>query len=86
MQTPIVYLVTLLAAAAGAIALAWWLGTSPGLRNGALGGFVAGLAIAGGSLGLNYAFAGRGLSLWLIDAGFHVLRFTVFGVIIGLMQ
>ena len=43
-----------------------------------------GLAWVAMSFGINYAFAQRSLKLWLIDAGYHVLQFTLYGLVIGL--
>jgi hypothetical protein len=31
-------------------------------------------------------FERRPLSLWLINGGYHTVQFTLFGLIIGLMQ
>ena len=48
-------------------------------------GFLTGLCFVATSFGINYLFAGRSLKLWLIDAGYHVLQFTLYGLIFGLM-
>ena len=48
-------------------------------------GFLTGLCFVATSFGINYLFAGRSLKLWLIDAGYHVLQFTLYGLILGLM-
>jgi hypothetical protein len=48
-------------------------------------GFLAGLCFVATSFGINYLFAGRSLKLWLIDAGYHVLQFTLYGLVIGLL-
>lgn len=46
-----------------------------------------GALIGGGwiamSFAINYAFAGRSLTLWLIDAGYHLLQFVLYGLILG---
>jgi len=46
-----------------------------------------GALIGGGwvamSFAINYAFAGRSLTLWLIDAGNHLLQFVLYGLILG---
>ena len=83
-QSPGVYAVTLLSAVLAALAFAFWLGPRPSLTPALLQGLGAGTCFAAASLGLNYAFAGRGLVLWLIDGGFHVARFAVFGLVLGL--
>ena len=48
-------------------------------------GLLAGVCFVATSFGINYLFAGRSLKLWLIDAGYHVLQFTLYGLVIGLM-
>ena len=44
-----------------------------------------GLAWVATSFGVNYLFELKSLRLWLINAGFHTLQFTVFGLIFGLL-
>lgn len=48
-------------------------------------GLLSGVCFVATSFGINYLFAGRSLKLWLIDAGYHVLQFTLYGLVIGLM-
>jgi hypothetical protein len=49
-------------------------------------GFVCGLGIAGTSFAINYQFANRSTVLLLIDAGYHTVQFTLYGLILGLWQ
>ena len=42
------------------------------------GGFVA------ACFGINYQFADRGTPLWLIDGGYHIVQFLLYGLILGL--
>lgn len=49
-------------------------------------GFMAGLFWVATSFGINYLFAQRSFKLWLIDGGYHVLQFTLYGLIIGLWR
>jgi hypothetical protein len=84
-QNPSVYAVTFLSAVAAATAFGWWAGPEPSMEEAVLDGFVVGLFFAAGSLGLHYAFAGRGLRLWLIDGGFQVARFVLLGVVFSLL-
>lgn len=72
------------AALAGAAAFAWWIGPAPDLEYAVRRGVLAGLGIAATSFGINYAFAGRSLKLWLIDGGYHTLQFAVYGMILGI--
>ena len=37
------------------------------------------------SFGVNYLFEQKSLKLWLINAGYHSLQFTLYGLIFGLM-
>ena len=67
-----------------AIVFAWWLGPAPALDMALCKGMAAGAGIAATSFGINYAFAGRSLKLWLIDGGYHTLQFVVFGLVLGL--
>lgn len=46
-------------------------------------GALIGVAWVATSFGINYGFGDRSLTLWLIDAGYHTLQFTLFGAIIG---
>ena len=83
-QSPAVYAITFLSALLAAGTFAWWLGPQPSLSSALLHGLIAGFCFVAASLGLNYAFAGRGLTLWLIDGGFHIARFLLFGLVLGL--
>ena len=37
------------------------------------------------SFGVNYLFELKSLKLWLVNAGYHTLQFTLYGLIFGLM-
>jgi hypothetical protein len=47
-------------------------------------GALAGLCWVGASFGINDLFELRPLKLWAINAGYHTLAFTLFGVVFGL--
>ena len=49
-------------------------------------GALIGMAWVATSFGINYGFGDRSLTLWLIDAGYHTLQFTLFGAIIGMWR
>ena len=85
-QNPLVYTLTILSATLSATVFALWLGPRPTLGSALLHGVCAGMAFSAASVGVNYAFAGRGIILWLIDDGFHVARFTLFGLVLGLLH
>jgi hypothetical protein len=84
-QSPAVYAVTFLTAVAAALAFGWWAGPDPDPAEAILDGFVAGVFFAASAVGLHYAFAGRPLTLWLIDGGFQVARFVLLGVVFSLL-
>ena len=67
-----------------AMAFAYLLGPAPPLTTAISMGALAGVGLVAASFGINYLFAQRGATLWLIDAGYHTLQFTLFGLILGL--
>ena len=46
-------------------------------------GFVVGLFFVAMSFGINYSFAQRSLKLWMIDSGYHIVQFSLYGLILG---
>ena len=46
-------------------------------------GFVVGVFFVAMSFGINYAFSGRSVRMWTIDAGYHIAQFTLYGLILG---
>ncbi|MFL6725861.1 MAG: DUF1761 domain-containing protein [Sphingomicrobium sp.] len=69
-----------------AYVFAMFLGTSMPLAGAVGAGFSAGLCWVGAAYGINYLFERRPLGLWAINAGYHTLQFTLFGLIVGLMH
>jgi len=67
-----------------ALAFAHWLGPAPALKHAVIQGAIVGACFVGASFGINYRFAQRSATLFAIDAGYHTLQFTVFGLILGL--
>jgi hypothetical protein len=67
-----------------AICFAVLLGPKPPLGKALEFGLLAGAGIAATSFGINYQFANRGWTLWLIDAGYHTVQFLLFALILGL--
>jgi Protein of unknown function (DUF1761) len=63
-----------------------WLGYQPDVMKGLINGVIVGFAFVAASFGINYAFAQRSPVLWLIDGGYHVVQFTLYGLIIGALQ
>ena len=62
------------------------LGNSMPLAGAVGAGFSAGLCWVGFAFGINYLFERRPFGLWAINAGYHTLQFTLFGLILGLMH
>ena len=76
------FVLSLIAAAV----FAMFIGTEMSVAAATAAGFSAGLCWVAASFGINYLFERRPMSLWLINGGYHMLQFTLFGLIIGLMQ
>ena len=66
-----------------ALAMALALPAGVGALHGAMLGALVGLLFVATSFGINYAFAGKPLSLWLIDGGYHVAQFILYGAILA---
>lgn len=66
-------------------AFAYWLGPKPELAHAARQGLYVGFAFVAASYGINYQFANRSLKLWLIDAGYHIVQFVLYGVVLALL-
>jgi hypothetical protein len=47
-------------------------------------GACAGICWVAASFGINYLFEHRSFKLWLINAGYHTLQFTIIGLILAL--
>lgn len=69
-----------------AYVFAMFLGRQMGVHAAALAGFSAGLCWVAASFGINYLFERRPLKLWLVNGGYHTVQFTLFGLILGVMQ
>ncbi len=76
--------IAILSALVAAGAFAVYVGPAPALPVALQAGAMVWLGWVATSFGINYAFAGRSLKLWLIDGGYHVLQFALYGLILGL--
>jgi Protein of unknown function (DUF1761) len=66
---------------------ALFMGPGRSLAFGAATGFAAGLCWVAASFGTNnYLFEHRSLRLFLIDGGYHTVRFTLIGAIVGALS
>ncbi|MFO1456961.1 MAG: DUF1761 domain-containing protein [Steroidobacteraceae bacterium] len=77
-----VYGPTVLLNLVAAFSLAMFVGGGD-LQFGLFAGFMTGATFVATALGVTFLFEGRPLSLWLIDAGYQTLNFTVMGAILG---
>lgn len=68
-----------------AFVFAMFLGPDPGLGLGVGAGVAAGAGWVATSYGINYLFAQRSLKLFFIDAGYHTLQFTLYGLILAVL-
>lgn len=66
------------------LVFAMFLGPRPSLALGLGAGFSAGLCWVSASFGINYLFERKSLRLFLINAGYHTLQFTLIGLILAL--
>ena len=69
-----------------AFVFAMFLGHSLPLAGAVGAGFSAGLCWVAAAFAINYLFERRPLKLWLINGGYHTLQFTLFGLILGLLD
>lgn len=56
-----------------------------GPKFGTIAGALTGFAFGATSFGISYLFEQRPLGLWLINGGYHMLQFTLYGLVMGLM-
>jgi hypothetical protein len=66
------------------LVFALFLGPRPPVSLGLGAGFAAGLCWVSASFGINYLFERRSLKLFLINAGYHTLQFTIIGLVLAL--
>jgi hypothetical protein len=67
-----------------AFAFAVWLGSEPALGPAVNSGLIAGAGFVAASMGITYQFANLSLVMWVIDGGYHIARFALYGLILGL--
>ena len=78
------YIIGFILSVLAAWAMAMLLRSNPSFAHAVKFGFVAGLFFVATSFGINYIFANRSLKLFLIDSGYHLVQFVIYGVILGL--
>ena len=82
----LIYGLAFLLSLAAAYVFAMFLGTGMGLGASVAAGAAAGIFWVAASFGISYLFERRGLTMWLINGGYHALQFTLFGLILGLVR
>ncbi|MDQ3667240.1 MAG: DUF1761 domain-containing protein [Acidobacteriota bacterium] len=80
----IVFAVSFLFSVIAATVFALFLGRNPALNTAVRDGLSIGACWVATSFGINYQFSNRTFKLFLIDAGYHVAQFALYGVILGL--
>lgn len=83
--SPLPYVVGFVAVLVMCYTLAWIVqrGMEPTVGSGALTGATVAFGIVGATLALNYGFEVRGVTLWLINAGYVLVGLVLAGAIIG---
>lgn len=79
-----VFIVSFLFSLVAAYVFALFIGPAPDVVDAMHKGLLVGLGLVGASFGINYQFAQRSTTLWLIDAGYHLVQFVLFGLVLGL--
>jgi hypothetical protein len=67
-----------------ALTFALFLGKEATAGFGTAAGATAGLCWVASSFGINYLFETKGLTLFLVNGGYHTVQFTLIGLILGL--
>jgi hypothetical protein len=65
---------------------AMFLGPRPSINLGMGAGVAAGVFWVASSFGINYLFERKSLKLFLINAGYHALQFTLIGLVLALLS
>lgn len=83
--SPLPYVIGFVAVLVMCYTLAWIVhkGMEPTAGNGALTGATVAFGLIGATLALNYGFEARGMTLWLINAGYVLVGLVIAGAIIG---
>ncbi|MCF4009540.1 DUF1761 domain-containing protein [Rheinheimera sp. UJ63] len=67
-----------------AYAFAVLMGSSADLATALHMGLLVGVCFVATSFGINYQFVQRSGRLWLIDGGYHICQFLLYGLVLGL--
>jgi hypothetical protein len=83
--SPLPYVIGFVAILVMCYTLGWIVqrGMQPTPGNGALTGATVAFGLIGATLALTYSFEARGITLWLINAGYVFIGLVIAGTIIG---
>ncbi|MCM3871090.1 MAG: DUF1761 domain-containing protein [Pyrinomonadaceae bacterium] len=81
---PILFAASFIFSLIAAIVFALYLGRNPPLNIAVRDGLTIGVCWVATSFGINYQFSNRTFKLFLIDAGYYVVQYSLYGVILGL--
>jgi hypothetical protein len=81
---PFVYLVAFIFLAVAAYAFSVYLGPAPDLLFAVKQALLVGVCFVSTSFGINYLFGGKSYKLLLIDAGYHIFQFVIYGVVFAI--
>ena len=79
----LVFVLSYFCALLGALVLSHQLGPTPGIERGLSMGLMVGVAYVATSFSINYSFAGLGWKVLAIDAGYHIVQYALFGLVLG---
>jgi len=83
-NTAFVFLASFVLSCVIAFSLAILLGSEPTLGIAVASGFVIGLCWVTTAFGISYIFEQRPLKLFLVNSCYHILQFTLIGLVLGL--
>lgn len=78
-----IFLSAFVAMVVAAIGFSMLLGNGAGWREGLHWGLIVGLFFVATSLAIHNAFERRPLYYWAINAGYNLLQFVIYGVVLG---
>ena len=85
-HSPIAFILSFIYTLIAAVAFAIFLPDNYQFMNAIEFGLAIGICFVATSLGTNYLFTNRSFILFLIDGGYIVTQFLIFGLIIGLWK
>src|SRR4030095_11111029 len=78
-----VFGLSFLFALVAALAYALIVPAPPSAMQAVVQGIVIGAGVVAASFGINYQFANRSTTMWVIDGGYHTVQFALYGPILG---